>query len=91
MLLRNQNSAIPQSQFFLKSATLSQQLGSLNSATWELTFRNFWHIFDRGIRSIHGKKIGGQKSRAGPVRQVFGFQRNRILKIFLVDFKTILS
>jgi hypothetical protein len=36
MLIRNRNSAIPQSQFFLKSAT------------WELHFRNLRHIFDRG-------------------------------------------
>ena len=32
MLLRNRNAAIPQSQFFLKSATSSPQLGSFNSA-----------------------------------------------------------
>jgi hypothetical protein len=32
MLLRNCNSAIPQSQFFLKSATSSPQLGSSNFA-----------------------------------------------------------
>ncbi len=32
MLLRNRNSAIPQSQFFLKSATSSPQLESFNSA-----------------------------------------------------------
>jgi hypothetical protein len=32
MLLRNLNSAIPQSQFFLKSATSSPQLESFNSA-----------------------------------------------------------
>ncbi len=63
MLLRNRNSAIPQSQFFLKSAT------------WELQFRNFrqWNSVDSW-----GKKIGSQKSHATvPLRQVFGFQRNR--------------
>ncbi len=38
MLLSNCNSASPQSQFFLKSATSSPQLG-----------RNFRHIFGRGI------------------------------------------
>ncbi len=32
MLLRNRNSAIPQSQFYLKSATSSPQLESFNSA-----------------------------------------------------------
>jgi hypothetical protein len=32
MLLRNRNSAIPQSQFFLKPATLNQQLESFTSA-----------------------------------------------------------
>jgi hypothetical protein len=32
MLLRNRNSAIPQSQFFLKSATSSPQIESLNSS-----------------------------------------------------------
>jgi hypothetical protein len=32
MLLRNRNSAIPQLQFFLKSATSSPQFGSFNSA-----------------------------------------------------------
>ncbi len=37
MLLRNHNSAIPQSQFFLKSTT------------WEFHFRNFRHIFGRGV------------------------------------------
>jgi hypothetical protein len=36
---------------------------TVNSATWELKFCNFWHIFGRGIRSFHGKKIGGKKSR----------------------------
>jgi hypothetical protein len=36
-LLRNHNSAIPQSQFFLKSTT------------WEFHFRNFRHIFGRGV------------------------------------------
>jgi hypothetical protein len=37
MLLRNRNSAIPQSQFFLKSAT------------WDLHCRNFRYIFRRGV------------------------------------------
>ncbi len=37
MLLRNCNSAIPQSQFFPKSAT------------WELHFRNFRHILGHGV------------------------------------------
>jgi hypothetical protein len=53
MLLRKCNSAVPQSQFFLKSATSK-------SATCELHFRNFWHIFGRGIWSIHEQKIGGK-------------------------------
>jgi hypothetical protein len=43
MLLRDRNSAISKSQFFLKSATL------------ELHFSNFWHSFGRGIRSFMKK------------------------------------
>jgi hypothetical protein len=74
MLLRNRKSATPQSQFFLMYATSSPQLYV------ELHFRNFRHIFSRGIRSIHERKIRGKKSRATvPLRQVFGFQRNRQL------------
>jgi hypothetical protein len=77
MLLHNHNSAIaifPEVRNF-KSATWEL---TVNFSTWELKFRNFWHIFGCGIRSIHGKKIGGKKSCATvPVRQVFGFQRNR--------------
>jgi hypothetical protein len=34
------------------------------SATCELHFCNFWHIFGRGTRSGFIKKIGGKKSRA---------------------------
>ncbi len=36
MLLRNRNSAIPQLQFFLKSATSSPQLRSFNSAFFDI-------------------------------------------------------
>jgi hypothetical protein len=89
--LRNLKEALLQSQFrnFLKkcwSATATPQFHNRNffwspqfkSATWELQFCNFWYIFGRGIRSIDGEKIGGKKSRATvPLRQVFGFQRNR--------------
>jgi hypothetical protein len=54
MLFRICNSAIPQSQFFLMSATSSQQLESFISTI----FRN---IFGHGIWSIH-EKNGGKKS-----------------------------
>jgi hypothetical protein len=63
MLLRNRNSAIPQSQFFLMSVTCPQ----FSAYFW------LWNAV-----GVHEKKIGGKKSRATvPLRQVFGFQRNR--------------
>ncbi len=63
--------AIPQSQFFQKSAASSPQLESFSSAIFvtfsAVEFCRSW-----------GKKIRGKKSRATvPLRQVFGFQRNR--------------
>jgi hypothetical protein len=71
MLLRNRNSAIPQSQFFLKSAISSPQLESFNSAIFGIFL-----AVESG--EIHGEKIGGQKSHATvPLRQVFAFWRNR--------------
>jgi hypothetical protein len=80
--------ALPQSQFrnlkkmLLRnsaSATISE-VRNFKFATWELQFRNFRHIFGRGLESgrFMVKKIGGQKSGATvPLGQVFGFQRNR--------------
>jgi hypothetical protein len=71
MLLPNRNSAISQSQFFLKSATSSLQLESFNSAIFGIFL-----AVESG--QFMGKKIGGKKSHATvPLRQVFGFQRNR--------------
>jgi hypothetical protein len=66
MLLRNRNSAIPQSQFFLKSATC------FNSAIFGIFF-----AMESG--RFMEKKIGGKKSCATvPLRQVFGIERNRV-------------
>jgi hypothetical protein len=77
MLLRNRNSAIA---IFLKSTTHK-------SATWELHFRNFRHIFGHGIGFIHKQKIGGKISRATvPLRQVLFPEKQTILKIILVYF-----
>jgi hypothetical protein len=71
MLFRNSNSAILQSQFFLKSSTSSLQLDSFTSA--------FFGIFLAVKSGRFMKKIGGKKSRAiVPLRQVFGFHRNRV-------------
>ncbi len=72
MLLRNRNSAIPQSQFFLISTTSSPQLESFISTIFGifLAVESDWGSWK--------KKIGVTKSRATvPLRQVFGFQRNR--------------
>jgi hypothetical protein len=88
---RKLKEALPQSQFrnFERNVALQPQLRNstitilsevrnFKSATWELQFSNFQHIFGHGIRSIHGEKIVGKKSLATvPLRQVFGFQRNR--------------
>ncbi len=84
MLHHNRNSAFPQSQF--------SAVRNFKSATWELQFCNFQHIFGREIQSIHEKKFWGQKSRATvPLRQVFDIQRNRQFKeYFWLIFKTIL-
>jgi hypothetical protein len=71
MLVRNRNSAIPQSQFFLISATSSP----LFRASFPQFSAHFWpwNPVDFGE-----KKIGGKKSSATvPLRQDFGFQRNR--------------
>ncbi len=80
MLLRNRNSAI----------TIISEVCNFKSATWELQFRNFRHIFGCGIRSIHGEKIRAKKYRATvPLRQVFGFQRNRgFYKYFFLLLKS---
>ncbi len=68
MLLRNWDS----------TTAIFSEVHNFKSATWKLQFCNFWHIFGRGIRSVHGEKIGGKKSCATvPLRQVLGFQRNR--------------
>ncbi len=85
MLLRNRNSAIPQSQFFLKSATSSPQLGSFNSAIFGL-------FLAVGSGRFMEKQSGGIKSLATvPLRQDFGFQRNRgFKKYFWLIFKAIL-
>jgi hypothetical protein len=69
----------PQSQFcnFLKKCcsatallystiTIFSTVRNFKSATWELHFRNFQHIFGRGIRSIHEKK----KSEVKNLRQL---------------------
>jgi hypothetical protein len=70
MLLRNRNSAIPQSQFSLLSATSNPQLESFTSA--------IFGIFLAVESGRFMKKIRGKKSRATvPLMQVFVFQRNR--------------
>ncbi len=71
MLLRNRNSAIPQSQFFFESATsirnLRASLPQCSAHFWPWNPVDSWR-----------KKIGDKKSRATvPLRQVFCFQRNR--------------
>ncbi len=67
---------IPQLQLRNSAIAIFSEVRNFKSATWELQFRNFRHIFGRGNRSIHGEKIRGQKSCATvPLRQVFGFQR----------------
>jgi hypothetical protein len=64
MLFRNRNSAIPQSQFFQKSATSSPQLESFNSEI----FGTFSAV-ESG--RFMGEKIRGKKSHATvPLRQV---------------------
>jgi hypothetical protein len=76
MLLRNRNSAIPQLQYFLMSATSSPQLQVRNlRASFPQFLAYFWSWNPVGVLE---KKIGGNKSCATvPLRQVFGFQRNR--------------
>jgi hypothetical protein len=70
MLLCNRNSAIPQSQFFLKSATSNPQLESFHSAIFGI-------FLAVELVDSWRKKIGGQKSHSTvPLRQVFCFQRN---------------
>jgi hypothetical protein len=56
MLLRNDNSAVPQSGFFLKSATSSPQLESFNSA--------IFGIFMAVESGRFMENIGDKKSRA---------------------------
>ncbi len=71
-LLKKCCSATATPQFRNRNFILSPHLQVRDSAAI------FWHIFGRGIWYIHERKIGGQKSRATvPLRQVFGFQRNR--------------
>jgi hypothetical protein len=83
---RNRNRAIRQPQFFLKSATSSPQLESFTSATFGIFL-----AVESG--RLMKKKIGGKKSHATvPLRQIFGFQRNRRFKrYFWVILKTIFS
>jgi hypothetical protein len=70
MFLHNRNSAFPQSQIFLMSATSSPQLESFISAIFGILMAMESTRFK--------KKIGGKKSCVTvPLRQVFGFQRNR--------------
>ncbi len=85
MLLRKCNSAIPQSQFFLKSATLNPQLESFTSAIFGIFLARESSLF-------MNKLIGGKISRTTvPLRQVLFPEKQTILKIILVDFKAILS
>jgi hypothetical protein len=56
MLLRNRNSAIPQSQFFLKSSTSNLQLESFTSAIFGI------FLLLNPVDSF--KKIRGKKARA---------------------------
>ncbi len=68
----------PQPQLCNSAIAIFSEVRNFYSATWELQFRNFRHIFGRGNQSFHGEKIGGKKSRATvPLRQVSGFQKNR--------------
>jgi hypothetical protein len=70
MLLRNFNSAIPQSQLILKSATLNPQLESFTSV--------IFGIFLARESSQFKKKIEVRKFCATvPLRKFFVFQRNR--------------
>jgi hypothetical protein len=72
--------AIPQSQFLLKSATLNQQLESF-------TFAIFGIFLAMESDLFMNKKIGGKKSRATvPFRQVLFPGKQKALKIILVDF-----
>jgi hypothetical protein len=81
MLLHNCNFAIPQSQFFLMSATSSPQLESFISAIFDI------FLAVESSRIIE-KKIGDNKFRATvPLRQVWVPEKQTVLKIFLVDFK----
>jgi hypothetical protein len=80
MLLRNRNSAIPQSQFFFNSATLNPQLESFTSAIFGIFL-----AMESGL--IMNKKIGGKKSRATILfRQILFPEKQKVLKIVLVDF-----
>jgi hypothetical protein len=75
MLLRNRNSAIPQSQFFLKSATLNLQLESFTSAIFGIFL-----AMESGL--FMNKKIGGKKSHAiVPLRQVLFPEKQTSLKL----------
>jgi hypothetical protein len=71
MLLRNRNTAIPQSEFFLKSATSSPQLESFNSVIFGI------------FSAVESGQIMEKKSEVknlmllSLLRQVFAFQRNR--------------
>jgi hypothetical protein len=44
-------------QLLNSAITIFSEVCNFKSATWELHFRNFWHIFGREIRSIHDKKL----------------------------------
>jgi hypothetical protein len=80
MLLRNRNSAIPQSQFFFNSATLNPQLESFTSEIFGIFLAMESCLF-------MNKKTGGKKSRATvPFRQVLLPGKQTVLKIILVDF-----
>ncbi len=97
---RNLQEALPQSQFCNIYRNVAPQLQLPNSAiaifsdvrnfksaTWELHFRNFWHIFGCGIQSCYWTKIVDKKSHATvPLRQVWVPGKQTVLKIFLVDF-----
>jgi hypothetical protein len=78
---RNLKEALPQSQFcnFLRNVApqpRNSAVCNFKSATWELQFRNFQHIFGHGILSIHIKKLEGSKiSCYFPLRQVFFISR----------------
>ncbi len=52
-LLRN---VAPQPQLRNSAISVFSAVRNFKSATWKLHFRNFRHIFGRGIRSIHEKK-----------------------------------